>query len=72
MGWFIGRQNTRAVFYVQVLMNGLNIVLDLYFVLVLDWGVAGVAGGAKQGPRGMPPAACRAGASKMPGRRPPL
>ena len=44
MGWFIGRQNTRAVLYVQVLMNGLNIVLDLYFVLVLDWGVAGVAG----------------------------
>ena len=43
MGWFIGRQNTRAVLYVQVLMNGLNIVLDLYFVLGLDWGVAGVA-----------------------------
>ena len=36
-------QNTRAVLYLQVFMNGLNIVLDLYFVLNLGWGVAGVA-----------------------------
>ena len=43
MGWFIGMQNTRAVLILQVLMNGLNIVLDLYFVLGLEWGVAGVA-----------------------------
>ena len=43
IGWFIGMQNTRAVLYLQVFMNGLNIVLDLYFVLNLGWGVAGVA-----------------------------
>ena len=43
IGWFIGMQNTRAILYLQVFMNGLNIVLDLYFVLVLEWGVAGVA-----------------------------
>lgn len=43
VGWFIGMQNTRAVLFLQVLMNGLNIVLDLYFVLGLGWGVAGVA-----------------------------
>ena len=43
MGWFIGMHNTRAVLYVQVLMNGINIILDLYFVVGLGWGVAGVA-----------------------------
>ena len=43
IGWFIGMQNTRAVLYLQVFMNGLNIVLDLYFVLNLGWGVPGVA-----------------------------
>jgi len=43
MGWFIGMHNTRAVLYIQVLMNGINIILDLYFVVGLGWGVAGVA-----------------------------
>ena len=43
IGWFIGMQNTRAVLFLQVFMNGLNIVLDLFFVLNLGWGVAGVA-----------------------------
>ena len=43
LGWFLGLQNTRATLYVQVLMNGLNIVLDVVFVVGLGWGVAGVA-----------------------------
>ena len=43
-GWFIGVQNTRAALIVQIAMNGLNIVLDLVFVIGLGWGVAGVAG----------------------------
>ena len=43
IGWFIGMQNTRVVLYLQVLMNGLNIILDLFFVLELGWGVTGVA-----------------------------
>ena len=43
IGWFIGMQNTRAILYLQVFMNGLNIILDLFFVIVLEWGVAGVA-----------------------------
>ena len=43
IGWFIGMQNARAILYLQVFMNGLNIILDLFFVLELGWGVAGVA-----------------------------
>jgi len=43
LGWFFGIQNTRAALATQVFMNGANIVLDLWFVLGLGWGVAGVA-----------------------------
>ncbi|MGI3212297.1 MATE family efflux transporter [Roseovarius tibetensis] len=42
-GWLIAQERTRAVLAIQVLMNGVNIALDLWFVLGLDWGVAGVA-----------------------------
>jgi len=42
-GWLIAQERTRAVLVIQVWMNGLNIVLDLVFVLGLDWGVNGVA-----------------------------
>ncbi len=42
-GWLIAQERTRAVLAIQVLMNGINILLDLWFVLGLDWGVAGVA-----------------------------
>jgi MATE family multidrug resistance protein len=42
-GWLIAQERTRAVLAIQVLMNGVNIVLDLWFVLGLDWGVTGVA-----------------------------
>jgi len=41
-GWLIAQERTRAVLVIQVWMNGLNIVLDLWFVLSLDWGVQGV------------------------------
>jgi MATE family multidrug resistance protein len=43
LGWFIGIQNTRAALALQVAMNGLNIILDLWFVMGLGWGVEGVA-----------------------------
>jgi len=43
LGWFFGIQNARAALATQVFMNGLNIVLDLWFVLGLGWGVEGVA-----------------------------
>lgn len=42
-GWLIAQERTRAVLILQVWMNGLNILLDLWFVLGLDWGVQGVA-----------------------------
>ena len=42
-GWLIAMERARGVLVLQVLMNGLNIGLDLVFVLVLGWGVPGVA-----------------------------
>lgn len=42
-GWLIAHERTRAVLVLQLWMNGLNILLDLFFVLQLDWGVQGVA-----------------------------
>ncbi len=42
-GWLIAVERTRGVFLLQIWMNGLNIVLDLLFVLGLGWGVEGVA-----------------------------
>jgi len=42
-GWLIAQERTGAVLVVQVGMNGANILLDLWFVLGLGWGVPGVA-----------------------------
>ena len=42
-GWLIGQGRTRAILVLQLWMNGVNIGLDLWFVLGLDWGVQGVA-----------------------------
>jgi multidrug resistance protein, MATE family len=42
-GWLIARERTRAVLLLQLWMNGINILLDLWFVLELGWGVEGVA-----------------------------
>lgn len=42
-GWLIALERTRAILIMQVAMNGLNIGLDLIFVLGLDMGVEGVA-----------------------------
>ena len=42
-GWLIAQERTREVLILQIWMNGLNILLDLYFVLSLGWGVDGVA-----------------------------
>ncbi len=42
-GWLIALERTRALLTMQVFMNGLNIALDLWFVLGLEWGVEGVA-----------------------------
>ncbi len=43
LGWFLGVRDTRAVLILQLVMNGTNVILDLWFVFGLDLGVAGVA-----------------------------
>ena len=42
-GWLIARERAGAVLAVQLWMNGLNVALDVVFVLGLGWGVEGVA-----------------------------
>jgi len=42
-GWLIATERTRGVLALQLWMNALNILLDLWFVLDLGWGVRGVA-----------------------------
>ena len=43
LGWLLGVQRARAALVLQIALNGINIVLDLVFVLGFGWGVAGVA-----------------------------
>lgn len=42
-GWLLGVQRARTALVLQIVLNGINIVLDLAFVLGFGWGVAGVA-----------------------------
>lgn len=42
-GWLVAHERTKAVLVLQIWMNGVNILLDLWFVLGLGWGVEGVA-----------------------------
>lgn len=42
-GYLVGTERTRAVLVLQLWQNALNMVLDLWFVMGLGWGVAGVA-----------------------------
>lgn len=41
-GYFVGTGRTRAILLLQLWQNGLNMGLDLWFVIGLGWGVAGV------------------------------
>lgn len=43
LGWLLGVQRAQTALLLQLLLNGINIVLDLVFVLGFGWGVAGVA-----------------------------
>lgn len=43
IGWFLGLQNARVPLYIVLAINLTNIVLDLFFVLVLGMTVDGVA-----------------------------
>lgn len=42
-GWLVAMERTGGVFWVQLVMNSLNIALSILFVLGFDWGVPGVA-----------------------------
>ncbi|MCC1493241.1 MATE family efflux transporter [Cognatishimia sp. F0-27] len=42
-GWLVALERTRDVFVLQLFMNGMNVALDLLFVLEFGWGVDGVA-----------------------------
>ena len=43
VGWFLGTQNARAPLAILLTTNVINIVLSLWFVIGLGWGVAGAA-----------------------------
>lgn len=43
VGWFLGNQNARAPLTILLTTNLLNAALSVWFVLGLDWGVAGAA-----------------------------
>ena len=43
LGWLLGTQRARAALLLQVSLNGLNIVLDVAFVIGFGWGIEGVA-----------------------------
>ncbi|MDE2759509.1 MAG: MATE family efflux transporter [Paracoccaceae bacterium] len=42
-GWLIAQERTQSVLVLQLAMNGLNVILDILFVLGLNYGVEGVA-----------------------------
>lgn len=43
LGWLLGMQYPRAALAIQIVINGLNAALDIWFVTELGWGVEGVA-----------------------------
>ncbi len=43
LGWFFGMQNARYALVLNLVMNGVNIILDFWFVFGLGLGVEGVA-----------------------------
>ncbi|MCI3926866.1 MATE family efflux transporter [Paenibacillus sp. TRM 82003] len=42
-GWLIGRSRVKAALWMQLGLNGMNIALDMLFVIGFGWGVEGVA-----------------------------
>lgn len=45
LGVLIGLGKTRHLLWLQLVLNGLNIALNVFFVIGLDWGVKGIAMG---------------------------
>ncbi|MEO1552841.1 MAG: MATE family efflux transporter [Pseudomonadota bacterium] len=44
-GWLLGTGRTGALLAMQIVMNGVNIILDIWFVAGLGWGPAGIGAG---------------------------
>ncbi len=44
-GWMLGTGRTGQLFALQVLLNGVNVALDWYFVAQLGWGPVGIGWG---------------------------
>lgn len=44
-GWLLGTGRTGALLAMQIVMNGVNIILDIWFVMGLGWGPAGIGAG---------------------------
>ncbi|MBQ8703059.1 MAG: MATE family efflux transporter [Bacteroidales bacterium] len=42
-GWFIGMQDSKTPMWIAIVLNCVNILASLLFVLVLHWDIAGVA-----------------------------
>ena len=42
-GWFVGMQNTKIPMFIAILINVMNIVFSIFFVLILNKNVTGVA-----------------------------
>lgn len=43
IGTLIGLGHTRHLLWLQLLLNGLNVILDIIFVAGFDWGIHGIA-----------------------------
>ncbi len=44
-GWLLGTGRTRRMLAFQVVLNGVNAILDAWFVAAFDWGPAGIGAG---------------------------
>lgn len=44
-GWLLGTGRTGALLAMQIVMNGVNIILDIWFVMGLGWGPTGIGAG---------------------------
>ena len=43
LGYLLGQGRSTTILWLQLLLNGTNILLDIVFVVFLGWGVAGIA-----------------------------
>lgn len=43
LGWLLGSHLTKSVMWILILTNVINLVLDIIFVVYLDWQVVGIA-----------------------------